>query len=136
MIAPAPPIDYNQLDPGIRSTVRWLRDAGFNTIDSGDGITKAEAIAEGHAMDAPHVFIRVTPERLSQTADVLLEFVQNSGFQVSAYSLDADAPGASFFIEAHYSPVDGIATVCLIGRLDADAASTTPATSPTATRTA
>ena len=29
--------DYEQVDPGIRDVVRTLRDAGFDTTDSGDG---------------------------------------------------------------------------------------------------
>lgn len=26
-------LDYDELDPGIRSTVRWLRSHGFRTVD-------------------------------------------------------------------------------------------------------
>jgi len=42
-------IDYDEIDPGIRDVVRRLREAGYNTTDSGDGVTK---FAEGgEAMD-------------------------------------------------------------------------------------
>jgi hypothetical protein len=30
-------VDYSELDPGIRETVRWLRGLGYETTDSGDG---------------------------------------------------------------------------------------------------
>jgi hypothetical protein len=33
-------LNYNDLDPGIRETVRLLRDEGFETVDSGDGVAK------------------------------------------------------------------------------------------------
>lgn len=45
-------IDYNDLDPGIRDTVRLLRTAGFETTDSGDGgKTDMEC-----SIEFPHVF--------------------------------------------------------------------------------
>jgi hypothetical protein len=37
-----PPIDYSQLDPGVRRLVRALREHNFMTTDSGDGRTKPE----------------------------------------------------------------------------------------------
>lgn len=33
-------VKYSALDPGIVDTVRLLRDEGFNTTDSGDGVSK------------------------------------------------------------------------------------------------
>lgn len=30
-------------DPGIRRVVAWLRERGFKTTDSGDGVTKPSA---------------------------------------------------------------------------------------------
>ena len=35
-------IDYGELDPGIRETVRRLNEEGFETCDSGDGVSKFE----------------------------------------------------------------------------------------------
>jgi hypothetical protein len=37
-----PPIDYSQLDPGVRRLVRALREHNVMTTDSGDGRTKPE----------------------------------------------------------------------------------------------
>lgn len=39
----ADPIDYDQLAPGIRETVRWLAGCGFDPCDSGDGVSNPEA---------------------------------------------------------------------------------------------
>lgn len=32
-------IDYSELNPGIRETVRFMREHGYETVDSGDGQT-------------------------------------------------------------------------------------------------
>lgn len=57
--------DYAALDPGIRDAVRLLRDAGFETTDSGDGRTKP---AMARTFDWPHVVVRL---RAGQTvADI------------------------------------------------------------------
>lgn len=52
-------LDYDELDPGIRDTVRWLRDRGFKTTDSGDGATKLLEIRDEEALPYPHVFMVV-----------------------------------------------------------------------------
>jgi len=41
---PEPYIDFSLLDPGIRRTVAWLRGLGFETTDSGDGVSKHRPI--------------------------------------------------------------------------------------------
>ena len=33
-------VPYDELDPGIRETVRWLNKHLFKTTDSGDGVSK------------------------------------------------------------------------------------------------
>lgn len=54
------------LDPGIRRTVVWLRENGFATVDSGDGVTK---LAKGWpALDFPHVFMVVDRGKLESEA--------------------------------------------------------------------
>jgi hypothetical protein len=54
-------LDYETLDPGIRDVVRRLRDRGFETTDSGDGVSKpAEWYAAGEAIPFPHVVIPMT----------------------------------------------------------------------------
>jgi len=55
---------WDELDPGIRGTVRWLYEHGFSPTDSGDG--KAKFGEEGHpcgcALHKPHVFMVCGPD--------------------------------------------------------------------------
>lgn len=54
--------NYDELDPGIRATVRALNDAGFYTTDSGDGVSKPREWYEGgHAIPCPHVVVSASP---------------------------------------------------------------------------
>ena len=51
--------NYDELDPGIRRTVRWVRSLGLETTDSGDGVTKL-GLGWGEGLEAlafPHVII-------------------------------------------------------------------------------
>jgi hypothetical protein len=50
------------LDPGIRAVVTLVRAHGFETTDSGDGMSKAADY--DCRLDFPHVFCVVSPERL------------------------------------------------------------------------
>lgn len=56
--------DYTQLDPGIQDIVRQLHAWGFETTDSGDGVTKFQ-VPEPERMDGildfPHVVV-IFPE--------------------------------------------------------------------------
>lgn len=51
-----PDFDYEMLDPGVRDMVRWLRKKGYETIDSGDGVSKP---AETRTISRRHVVIRL-----------------------------------------------------------------------------
>lgn len=59
---------YMTLDPGIRLAVLWLHAYGFQTSDSGDGVSKfARAAGEGaqgvcDALNVPHVVIPTYPD--------------------------------------------------------------------------
>jgi len=51
-----------QCDPGIRSVVEWLWSHGFETSDSGDGVTKLKEGSEYDPDDiirVPHVVLKV-----------------------------------------------------------------------------
>lgn len=53
------------LDPGIRQVVTLLREAGFETTDSGDGRSKpAEWYESGEAMSFPHVVAVVSVDAM------------------------------------------------------------------------
>lgn len=101
-VAPLPDAVAAELDPGIRLVVRWLRENDFNTTDSGDGETKADMIAEGDALDLPHVVMTVPPSRLIGEANRLRELL------VAGSDLEQES-----IVEASYNPRDGVATVIL-----------------------
>lgn len=58
-------LNYDELDPGIVEVVRYLRQRGYDTTDSGDGLTKYQrGIAEEGDpcyMPVPHVVCLLTP---------------------------------------------------------------------------
>lgn len=95
--------DYNELDKGIRDTVRFLHEKGYHTTDSGDGMSKS-GIPYEDFLPFPHVVIM--PEMASgmmSTAHDLWEDLQATGLDVSGVQ-----------IEATYSPVDKVATIMLM----------------------
>ena len=106
-------IDYDELDPGIRETVRWLNERGFRTTDSGDGSKAAEMPC---AMAEPNVAISVAPADLVQEADRLHRLLTEAGIHFSAIGTGGR------FIQASYDPADGTASACvlLIGVGDRD----------------
>lgn len=54
------------LDPGVRELVMRLRQYGFHTVDSGDGVSKP---SEQRVFDRPHVVMKVAdPARILQEA--------------------------------------------------------------------
>lgn len=110
-------LNYDDLDPGIRSTVRWLRGHGYDTCDSGDGRTKFEAAAaRGEPIDPddnecgvtphPHVAIQVHPDRLVEEADRLCGLLRDAGIKVGPLDFH-DGPS----IQATYDAGDGYALI-------------------------
>lgn len=90
------------LDPGILRTVEWLRARGFETTDSGDGVSKAELIAAGYALPFSHVFMRCAPAELAAEADRLRRELVEHGVE-------------GFRVEASYSPDDGVGVLAMLG---------------------
>lgn len=111
---PCEPFDLLMLDPGVRALVAFLRSQGFETTDSGDGVTKfddAEAAGEEPmdcALDYPNVFMRVGEgDNPVEEADHLLAVLRSVG---------ADPrPGE---VELSYDPVDGIALLMILDAND------------------
>ena len=48
-------VPYHALDPGIVGVVRRLNEFGYETTDSGDGVSKPDV---GRVFDFPHVAVR------------------------------------------------------------------------------
>jgi hypothetical protein len=101
-------IDINELDPGIRETVRWLRGHSFETVDSGDGVSKAGEYGEGDYLPFPHVAMLCTPETLIYEADRLRDLLEEQGAPMVVVDPETDV-----HIEASYSPLDGQAVLML-----------------------
>lgn len=98
---PAFRIDW--CDPGIRDLVARLRDAGYQTTDSGDGVSKPDV---GRVLDIPHVFIRLgNDEDLGHRARCLMGKMESWGYRA------ADG----WHVEATYSTADGIAMLAALG---------------------
>lgn len=117
------PIDYDNLDPGIRGTVRLLRSHGFDTVDSGDGVSKMQAPGlepeeRDCVNDFPHVVVRCSPDKLVATADHLAKVIRGVGIRLDPLTPDPSAPT----VQASYDPADGSAIVVLCGVTDADLA--------------
>lgn len=107
-----PPYDdpIDPLDPGIESTVQFLRLHGFETVDSGDGKTKLEngyndpeKPDEQDAWAFPHVIMKVPRETAFAESHRLLDLLNNSGYGVE--------PGQ---IQVDYDPVDKVAFLILM----------------------
>jgi hypothetical protein len=81
-------IDYDELDPGIRDRVRELRARGYETTDSGDGVSKPAE--PGEVLPFPHIAVTTTPARLLDDASAIWEL------QASVPELDGCEVQASF----------------------------------------
>jgi hypothetical protein len=99
-------IDYDDLDPGIREVVRRLNKAGFATCDSGDGVSKTEAIADGEAEPFPHVYIQVPmADDLIKESYRLKTLVESWGICVEPVGFTPVWIQATFDPSNEYSPV-------------------------------
>lgn len=96
------PLTQEQLDqvnPGIRNTVKTLREWGYRTCDSGDGKTHDHACD----LDVPYVHIIVSPEHLFSETNRLVEKLKDFGIEIQPYH--PDEPNAqnlhSAYLPAH-----------------------------------
>lgn len=106
---PEPP--WDDLDDGIRATVRALWDAGFVTTDSGDGELAGEKADMTCASEFAHVYMVCPAAALVAEADRLARLVA---------SWPAAATGDSYSgnpVEASYAPADGLGVLMLCGRM-------------------
>ena len=93
----------SDLCPGIRKTVLFLQRHGFNTTDSGDGVSNE---GMGCELDHPNVFMLCPPDKLLTESHRLLELLARQGVRCTP---DPDGP----HIEVSYDPSDGIGILCL-----------------------
>lgn len=96
------PLNYEELTPGIRQVVRWLRENGFETTDSGDGITNVALGMEG-ALDVPHVFmVAVNPAAGIDECNRLHALLLAHGLMPESGT-----------IQLMYDPSDGVTVIAL-----------------------
>lgn len=131
-------IDYDDLDSGIRETVRWLRGAGFDTRDSGDGVSKfsngygkpgeppitdREALLECGVQDVPHVMIVTPKDGLVREAERLLRLLRARAIRVVPVGYGEE--GEEVSIQAMFDPAGNldpageVAVLALFGLSDA-----------------
>jgi hypothetical protein len=98
--------EYEELDVGIRKTVQWLREHGFETTDSGDG---SKAATMECALNYPNVAIRIDDvDALQFEADRLYELLEEREIDVAPQGTDGEP-----FIQATYDPADGSSIIVL-----------------------
>lgn len=109
------------MNPGIKETVRLLRELGFDTVDSGDGVTH---LCECDA-PVPYVHMLVPRKILCDEADRLREIIESrAGSTVWSRELPdpIGEPGETYSpsIQASYVPHDGHSVISMFGITDAD----------------
>ena len=96
-------------DPVIRRVVRMLRMRGFETCDSGDGVTKPQLARN---LPYPHVFIEVHGQ--------LVEMSHELKRRIESLDITVGTSGtAGPWIEASYDPVTRIRMIVLANVNDA-----------------
>ncbi len=112
---------FEELDPGIRYTVLWLRSEGFDTTDSGDGESKLVGDdSYPGALSFPHVVLSVPPSNLYAEADRLWERLIQIGIDVQATFMDNEQLVPRVNVEATYFPGSKTSMILLTGVKDSD----------------
>ena len=93
---PIPFPDLENINPGIRETVRLLNQNGFRTTDSGDGKTG------DYPCDRPYPYVSIASTRagLTQDADDIAFLFSEHGVQVGELTEEGEGP----YIQAMYTP--------------------------------
>lgn len=97
----------SDLNPGIVKTVEWLREQGFNTVDSGDGETHE------FECDLPMPYVHMRVEDVGQMAAEAQRLERTLRLQKGVNTGPCNEDGTAPCIEAHYNPADGYAIISL-----------------------
>lgn len=103
-------LDLSTLNPGIRNLVAYLRARGFDTCDSGDGVTHEAECDRDYA----YVSIETRAAHLVPETHRLVDVVLNAGIRIRPQSM-ANEP----CIQATYDPANGVAIIDLMHVTDA-----------------
>lgn len=96
--------NYEEMNPGIRQTVKWLRELGFETTDSGDGKTG------DCECDHPYPYVAMTvghPLHLIIETDRLVVELQKLGIKIEPL----DEEGTASCVQASYDAGDKYAVI-------------------------
>jgi hypothetical protein len=102
-LTPLPAGEDIPLNPKIVKTVNFLREHGFDTIDSGDGETHACECDR----DYPYVVMRSHPMELASEADRLAILLFRHGVRVGENSEQDEQEHPLPCITASYDPING-----------------------------
>jgi hypothetical protein len=108
-------MNFNEINPGIVKLVAMLQAHGFNTTDSGDGVTNVPLME--CVLETPHVFMKVDPDKMIAESNRLYELMRDkANFDQDIEMIPPQPTGA---IEVSYSPIDKTAVIALLN-LDDD----------------
>lgn len=99
--------DTDTLDPGIRDTVAWLQVEGFQTSDSGDGVSKFSPESKYDVEDLiafPHVIIMTAPEMLIDEARRLQRLLDRFHIMPKADSAEEAAESRGSMVQCSFNP--------------------------------
>lgn len=117
-------IDYEKLDPGIRKLVKLLRDNGFDTTDSGDGISKFTDFPDSCAESMPNVYIQTTSDILlsecNRLVNLLKQHVKSGTLEETFIHPDLGQEVSRVAIEATYLPMEEVSVLGVHGIADID----------------
>jgi len=94
------------LDPGVTALVQLLYSAGYNTTDSGDGVSKFKN-RERHThyeLDVPHVFVLIPRKDANQAVDDIHDLLKGRGVVFGEDMEDIAAAGPVPAVEGHIEP--------------------------------
>jgi hypothetical protein len=106
---------WSTLDENIVNVVRFLAENGFETIDSGDGVSKVEGDEPmGCAMAFPNVAIVTLRDAVIDECDRLYRILQDLGVEVNALQENEDGP-VGVALQCSYDPANGMCVIVLTG---------------------
>lgn len=105
-------INYEELCPGIRRTVQWFNQQGFETTDSGDGVSNQGMEC---ASEWPNVVVACHPDKLITTTEDVYKALVDHGVRFPKDSQDPTFLAAnSPLINSGYDPVTKKAYVLVL----------------------
>jgi len=105
-------LDYEQLDPGIREVVRLLRAYGYDTTDSGDGVSKH--LLDPEVIPYPHVFVQLERSGMVGEVDQIRSLLEWRGIAFEPVGEDPWRP----HLQLTWDPVSEVAVLEVGGVVD------------------